>query len=65
MSAHKQNKHGFTMAMAKDLRVYVLELYRIEPTLAEIPIGHIAYVLAFLLSHDVMELGELESLICN
>lgn len=65
MSENKQISHGYTMAMAKVLRAHVLELYQIEPTLTEIPIGHITYILAFLVLHEVMEQCELESFICN
>lgn len=59
------NRHDYTFAMARQLTTYVPELYRFEPDLARIPVECIAYVIGFLLSHDVMELTDLETLIFN
>jgi hypothetical protein len=59
------NRHDYTYAMAQQLTTYVPELYRFEPDLATIPVEYIAYVIGFLLSHDVMELIDLEALILD
>lgn len=57
------NSHDYTYAMARQLTIYVPELYRFEPNLSVIPVEHVAYVIGFLLSHDVLELSDLEALV--
>jgi hypothetical protein len=65
MSENNLHVPDYTLAMAKVLTVYVPELYRFDPVLALIPVEHIAYTVGLLLSHDVMELIDLEALILD
>lgn len=65
MSVNNLHETDYTLVMAKELTVYVPELYRFDPVLALIPVEHIAYSIGFLLSHQVMELIDLEALILD
>ena len=56
---------SYTLAMAQQLVVYVPEMYRHDPALEVIPVEIVAYVIAFLLEHNVMQLDTLEALVIS